>query len=741
MNESEIELYAEEPTTDMSVNVTIDSGIEKIVMTNADWDINTTITANGDYITYNNSTTTFVVTLKDGYEMDTVLYAETPVEPSSENTYNVRFNEGSYSISFTSKQATAKKEIWLLNYSLTSVLAETAIEFFCLYEGGFVLNRIKCEQTDDQLILYYGYYQEEEETTWLKIYDSYSTYASNGLRFLVLQTSATGDFLTWLQANAVKQGDTITLPAGRYQWTDVAYSIESGLDLPEEITFNFESKNISYSKMVLEYNSGDVSILKYDSTTVYQDGDWTYNDYKIIETETAQQIPISFYILFIASTKLDRQYLLQHGIYNWVDSPDLSFTPQFDFSVQFDYFSAFVFSNGKRLTQIVISNVDSSNQITYFERETSNEIVVYNGETWTDNAYKTFINKSDIYIGSDIYYYWFILSSVSKKDVQLSYDLSQNSKWANLGNGNHTIRMKAKATGYEDSDLSTSYTFTKVSTYNIYNALTNLISNDDNPTTIKSNETITLLFEEKNNYKFPDTITVTNANYTWDKSTGKVVLSNATGDVTITMVGALDVVTLEAGTYKWIDEPKARTTAFKQPIFDFEFKTNNRQGYYMEFNSGTGAITFIYYSFVKVGATGARVYDSLLTNKWSNEAYKTILIENNQQIDSVLYDYLITNGNLVKQVTSHTLTFDSTQVTVTVNGASATSPYTLQNGDTIVARGVTITPENGIYVNNIELTYEQSQGYSISNSDVLIEYKASTSGDIPATHATINYTE
>lgn len=44
-----------------------------------------------------------------------------------------------------------------------------------------------------------------------------------------------------------------------------------------------------------------------------------------------------------------------------------------------------------------------------------------------------------------------------------SYDLSTSSKWANLAAGSHTVKLKAKGSGYADSPFSNEVSVTKVS--------------------------------------------------------------------------------------------------------------------------------------------------------------------------------------------------------------------------------------------------------------------------------------
>ena len=73
--------------------------------------------------------------------------------------------------------------------------------------------------------------------------------------------------------------------------------------------------------------------------------------------------------------------------------------------------------------------------------------------------------------------------------------------------------------------------------YNITANLTNITADTNNVTTIEEGTTATLKYTANTGYKLPDTITVTGATYTWDKTAGTVSISNPTADVNITVVG------------------------------------------------------------------------------------------------------------------------------------------------------------------------------------------------------------
>lgn len=72
--------------------------------------------------------------------------------------------------------------------------------------------------------------------------------------------------------------------------------------------------------------------------------------------------------------------------------------------------------------------------------------------------------------------------------------------------------------------------------FNIIYNLTDVKSASNNPTAIDT--TATVVLETMYGYDLPDTVTVTGADGSWDKTTGTLSLSNPTSDVTITAVGA-----------------------------------------------------------------------------------------------------------------------------------------------------------------------------------------------------------
>lgn len=79
------------------------------------------------------------------------------------------------------------------------------------------------------------------------------------------------------------------------------------------------------------------------------------------------------------------------------------------------------------------------------------------------------------------------------------------------------------------------------SVFAITSTLSNCSNASGNPTAIAKNSSTTLIFTANSGYVLPSAIVVNGASYTWDSSTGALVLSNPTDNVSITIVATEDV--------------------------------------------------------------------------------------------------------------------------------------------------------------------------------------------------------
>lgn len=98
--------------------------------------------------------------------------------------------------------------------------------------------------------------------------------------------------------------------------------------------------------------------------------------------------------------------------------------------------------------------------------------------------------------------------------------------------GAHTMAVKATSTTKVDSALSNAVT---VNAYGISTTLTGVTGASGNASKIYEGTSETLTFTADDGYTLPETITVTNAQYTWNN--GTLTLNNPTGNVTVTITG------------------------------------------------------------------------------------------------------------------------------------------------------------------------------------------------------------
>lgn len=112
-----------------------------------------------------------------------------------------------------------------------------------------------------------------------------------------------------------------------------------------------------------------------------------------------------------------------------------------------------------------------------------------------------------------------------------------------------SIKACCYGAGY---DREISYAPIAPTVYNITNSLTNCTASG--ASTIVEEGTASVTIVANSGYELPDTITVSGASYTWDKSTGMVVLSNPTGNVTVTVIAVeakVEIINLlDAAGYK-----------------------------------------------------------------------------------------------------------------------------------------------------------------------------------------------
>lgn len=83
--------------------------------------------------------------------------------------------------------------------------------------------------------------------------------------------------------------------------------------------------------------------------------------------------------------------------------------------------------------------------------------------------------------------------------------------------------------------LGTDLLYQTLNEYTVTETLSNVTTIGTHPVKILEGKSLTLKYTADANYELPDSVTVANATSNWTKSTGTLVVSNPTGDVTITI--------------------------------------------------------------------------------------------------------------------------------------------------------------------------------------------------------------
>lgn len=131
--------------------------------------------------------------------------------------------------------------------------------------------------------------------------------------------------------------------------------------------------------------------------------------------------------------------------------------------------------------------------------------------------------------------------------ANITVDITTLANYSAIPLGSHQLTVVAKAPGFLDSDPSTAVPFV-----NGYELVFDTISNctyTPSPSMISAFDSTTITFTPDAHYVLPDSIYVGGtADHTWDKSTGKLVLSNVKSNITLECEATLETfpVTISA---------------------------------------------------------------------------------------------------------------------------------------------------------------------------------------------------
>lgn len=139
-------------------------------------------------------------------------------------------------------------------------------------------------------------------------------------------------------------------------------------------------------------------------------------------------------------------------------------------------------------------------------------------------------------------------------------------------------------------------------TYSIVPMLMNVTADSGNPTTVKQGETAILTFTADSGYSLPDTVTVTGATGLWNKATGAMLISGATGTVRFTIGGVPQGET-------WLMNEWTQGTIYDGFTVDINFTSNSNS--YTQIKELEGELFY----------GGTRVYG---VTGWENQNYRTV---------------------------------------------------------------------------------------------------------------------
>lgn len=234
--------------------------------------------------------------------------------------------------------------------------------------------------------------------------------------------------------------------------------------------------------------------------------------------------------------------------------------------------------------------------------------------------------------------------------------------------------------------------------YNIAVTTENATADPTNPTTITYGTTATLQFTFPTDHTAPDDVTVTGATKQWTKSTGTLVLSNPTANVTVQVAGVWELKEL-TGTYTWKETIPEATWTEQLVNFALADGTAYKKMYWTD----NGTTYNLYYDDMLEGGSETKVYSydaDAQTGTWVDPKYRIVNFtsEDVQYVPANFYNYVIANTTQTAQLsTPQNVTADGTVVSWD-EVENATSYAVLADGSEIgtveKAAGYTITINN-----------------------------------------------
>ena len=243
--------------------------------------------------------------------------------------------------------------------------------------------------------------------------------------------------------------------------------------------------------------------------------------------------------------------------------------------------------------------------------------------------------------------------------------------------------------------------------YTIATTTENATADPSNPTTIAYGTTVTLKFTFPADYTAPDDadVAVTGATKQWTKSTGTLVLSNPTANVTVQVAGVWELQEL-TGTYTWKETIPEATWTEQLVNFALADGTAYKKMYWTD----NGTTYYLYYDDMLEEGSETKVYSydgDEQTGTWVDPKYRIVNFtsEDVQYVPANFYNYVIANTTQATQLaTPQNVTADGTTVSWDVV-KNATSYAVLADGSEI-GRVEQAAPETavGTWLLNTTLT-------------------------------------
>lgn len=196
--------------------------------------------------------------------------------------------------------------------------------------------------------------------------------------------------------------------------------------------------------------------------------------------------------------------------------------------------------------------------------------------------------------------------------------------------------------------------------YTITTTTENATADPSNPTTITYGTTATLQFTFPTDYTAPDDVTVTGATKQWTKSTGTLVLSNPTANVTVQVAGVWELKEL-TGTYTWKETIPDATWTEQLVNFALADGTAYKKMYWTD----NGTTYSLYYDDMLEEGSETKVYSydaDEQTGTWVDPKYRIVNFtsEDVQYVPANFYNYVIANTTHLTVCSEYTIVSENT---------------------------------------------------------------------------------